>query len=237
MDEEKPHDGLSILVRDARVDIGAPAETIFSPGVLAGEDRVTWGSLRANKDEDYRLRALSARLRTFLLKQTSNIIDKKIDAPFPLTTVTLVGIGSLGEIFYGDAAHPRDKYRNLILFCCFCNSLDQRFPRAPKKEFKAAFAKRWSEEKPCSTSQILYTFFRNSFVHGYYGRSVFLTGDETQDFTLREDGCVLLNPDWFYEVFRKSAEKHLVDMAAEQMNGRFRKNALKYIRKLIDDHD
>jgi hypothetical protein len=220
-----------------KTEVGAPDEARFSPGLKKGEEAVTWGSLRQLTNDDYRLAALSARIRSFLIEQTSAILEKKAYAPFPLTAVTLIGIGSLGEIFYADAADPHDEDRNLILFCEFCDSIDKRFPRAPNKNFKEAFASRWRVEKPRSISRILYTFFRNSFVHGYYGRSVFLTGDETPDITLRDDGCVLLQPDWFYGAFRHAAENHLVRMQKEKKDGRLRRNGLAYVRKLIDERD
>ena len=81
-------------------------------------------------------------------------------------------------------------------------------------------------EKPNNGAEVLYTFFRNSFIHGYYGRAVFLTGDDTQEVEFRADGCVLLHPWWFYERFSNVARELLVEMFKEQQNGQLRRNAL-----------
>ena len=89
-------------------------------------------------------------------------------------------------------------------------------------------------EKPNNGAQVLYTFLRNSFIHGYYRRAVFLTGDDTQDVQFRADGCVLIHPWWFYERFSTLVKKLLVAMFKEQQNGKLRRNALKYVSTLLD---
>lgn len=70
-------------------------------------------------------------------------------------------------------------------------------------------------------------------IHGYYGRAVYLTGDETSNVDFRDDGYVILNPQWFYERFSDTAEDHIEKMLKQQANGKLRKNGLKFVEKLI----
>lgn len=78
---------------------GAPDDVVFSACPDDSDKRITWGSLRANSDPEFRIRCLKARIEDFLLKQSAPIATGRIYAPYPLTTITLVGIGSLAEVF------------------------------------------------------------------------------------------------------------------------------------------
>jgi hypothetical protein len=74
-------------------------------------------------------------------------------------------------------------------------------------------------------------------VHGYYGKAVFVTGEQTKDVLLREDGCVLIHPDWFLQRFIKTAEQHIQQVVREEANGSLRRNALRYISILLNEGD
>lgn len=213
---------------------GAPDELIFSDSPEHGAAQITWGALRANHDAQFRLLCLSKRIRGFLLDQTSRLLNEGTNAPFPLVVTTTVGIGSLAEVFYSDTVPARQDERNRIIFCCFADKIAEDFSRSLKKDFKVQFAERWGE-RPRTGSQILYTFFRNSLVHGYYGQAVFLTGDETDSIEYRADGCVLLNPEWFFTRFAAAANTHLDRALEEQENGCLRRNALGYVAGLLGE--
>lgn len=212
--------------------MSAPDRVIFGPG-SEGAPQVTWGHLRANPDESFRLGCLARRLTTFLHDQCATLTG--IGAPVPTSTVALVGIGALAEIFYRDAIDASNKEHGRITFCKACDQLDGKFTRTPSKDFKDAFEARWKDGRPASASSVLYTYFRNSLIHGYYGEGVFLTGDETPDLKLEDDGCVLLNPDWFFDKFLKAVEWHCAEVLREQATGPLRYNALNYVRKLIGE--
>jgi hypothetical protein len=214
---------------------GTPDDVIFSLDPDDKDKRISWGQLRANTDQTFRLRCLQARVEDLLLLQSSQLLKPDSYAPFPLAAITLIGVGAVGEIFFADTVPASASNRNKSLFCQAAKKLAQQFSRPLSKNFKEAFSKRWGVEKPNNGAEVLYTFFRNSFIHGYYGRAVFLTGDDTQEVEFRADGCVLLHPWWFYERFSNVAMELLVEMFKEQQNGQLRRNALKYVSNLLDE--
>jgi hypothetical protein len=53
-------------------------------------------------------------------------------------------------------------------------------------------------------ASLLYVFFRNWMIHGYRGRAVFLTADETSSFKLEEpEGTMALNPGWLWKRYEE----------------------------------
>lgn len=214
---------------------GTPDEVVFSIDPTDDTKRITWGQLRANSDSDFRLRCLKVRIEDLLLFQSGQLLKPGSYAPYPLAVLTLIGLGALGEIFCGDTVAAAASDHNKSIFCQIAKRLAQQFSRPLTKTFKEAFAERWGVDKPRDGALVLYTFFRNSFIHGYYGRAVFLTGDETPDVAFRDDGCVLLHPWWFYERFVDLTQDLLAEMLKEQPNGQLKRNALKYISNLLDE--
>ena len=194
---------------------GVPDEVVFCDALTPGEPQITYGNLRCNTDDLYRLRCLQVRIESWLIKQCQ-VMQKGDSCPFPLVVTTLVGIGSLSEVFYRDRVPSDLEDRNRQLFSTFCSTLDQKLATTLKKDFKESFAERWSVEKPSTLSGLLYTFFRNSLLHGYYGRAVFITGDDTDDVDCDSLGFVRLNPYWLFERFVCSARKHTEGMLREK---------------------
>lgn len=213
---------------------GTPNEFIFarSPD---GQSVITWGQVRASADPVHRLQSLALRLRGFLIAQYAELLDKNVSGPFPVSMAVMAGIGTLGEVFYATPKPADAGAENRESFRRFCVKLDQRLGRQPPLAFRTAFAERWGVDCPQSVAVILYTYFRNSLVHGYYGRTVFVTGDGTNSLHLRDDGCVLIHPRWLLERFLEVAEEHVADVLVAPSQSSLRRNALNYVRGLLDE--
>lgn len=198
---------------------------------------ITWGQVRANQDRAYRVQCLAARLRTLMVMQYRQLQEKKITGPFVIAITVMSGIEILGEIFYSTPVPPDRNDASKEAFCRFCAKVHQRFGRAPSKNFKDAFEARWNNGRPESVAAIVYKYFRNTLIHGYYGRSVFLTGGGTNDLTLCDDGCVLIHPDWLLERFIAAAEEHIDTLLMAPPQCGLRRNALNYLHDLLDEGD
>lgn len=159
------------------------------------------------------------------------VISSSLDACRDPATLS-DGIGTLGEVFYATPKPADVGAENRESFRRFCVKLDQRLGRQPPLAFRTAFAERWGVDCPQSVAVILYTYFRNSLVHGYYGRTVFVTGDGTNSLHLRDDGCVLVHPRWLLERFLEVAEEHVAEVLVAPSQSSLRRNALNYVRGL-----
>jgi len=160
-----------------------------------------------------RIHALKTRLDDLLIKQVNEFgadytRGGKAYSPFPLAVMTCVGIEALGQMFYRQLSLESQKEP----FIAVAKRIDQKFSRQLKKEFKEAFGNRWNKEdisKLQNAAQVLYVYFRNTMVHGYFGKGVGLTDlseRETDDLTFG-DGYLVLNPYWFWKEFEKVYSK------------------------------
>jgi hypothetical protein len=212
---------------------GVPNEVVFAR--TAAGAAITWGQVRANADRVYRVQCLADRLRSFMVLQYRELQQKNINGPFILGLTVMAGVEILGKIFYSTPIPTDPNDANKEAFCRFCAKLDQRFGRTPPKAFKNAFEARWAEARPDRISVIFYRYFRNTLIHGYYGRAVFLTGQGTNDLLLRDDGCLLVHPDWLLERFIAAAEVHIAELLAAAPNSSLRRNGLNYLHGLLDE--
>lgn len=212
---------------------GVPDDVIFARNQAGAP--ITWGQVRANPDRAYRVRCLADRLRSFMVAQYRELGQKNINGPFILGMTVMTGVEILGKIFYAMPAPDDPGEANKVAFCRFCAQLHQRFGRPPSKDFKDAFVARWGGEKPESVSAILYRYFRNTLVHGFYGKAVFLTGQDTDDLLLRDDGCVVVHPDWLLQRFIAAAERHVNELLVAPPQSSLRRNALNYLHELLDE--
>jgi hypothetical protein len=171
---------------------GIPDDVAFAQ--RAGGGDILFGDVRNNRNAAARAEFLARRLETFFLGAYQELVDRNVSSPFSVSIMVMSGIGTLGEIFYSNPPPPDSRDRNREAFCRFCARVDQRFGRPHSIAFRKAFAQRWSTERPDSISGVLYTYFRNSLIHGYYGRGVFLTGASTQEMLVKDDGTVLIHP-------------------------------------------
>ena len=212
---------------------GVPDEVIFAR--TPEGDPITWGAMRANADSAIRVQFLAHRLNSFVIGQYRELQQKNVNGPFVLGMGVMAGVEILGKVFYAKPAPQNAGEANKMAFCRFCGQLEARFGRPPPLEFRKAFVDRWGGARPGSVAEIFYTYFRNTLVHGFYGKAVFLTGEGTNDLLLRDDGCVLVHPDWLLQRFIGAAEVHVGKLVEAAPQSRMRRNALDYLHELLDE--
>jgi hypothetical protein len=149
------------------------------------------------------IEALRLRHEAWLVAQAKILADSG-SSPFPLAVMTCVGMEALGLVAFGPGGALKDP------FVAVAGLMDARFAAPVSPTFKTNLVNRWTttqdpEAKPgrvTTNAELLYFFFRNSMIHGFRGRGVFLTGDETQDFVVKEpEGTMILNPWWLWRSY------------------------------------
>jgi hypothetical protein len=151
-----------------------PDHAIFGPG---GGD-LNYGQVRALPLQ-LQIEALSRRHGAWLVEQ-SRPLAASAGSPFPLAVMAYVGMEALGQIAYGAGPNDRDLS---YPFVQVAREMDPLFSATLTPAFRAAFDSRWTgalDLKAKTTSvgdaaSLLYVFFRNSMIHGYRGRAVFLS--------------------------------------------------------------
>ena len=144
-------------------EFGIPNEVIFGPNPRPNGNNLTWGDMRSMLDDSGKIEALASRVQNYLIDGIVN--SARSAQPFAAASLILVGIGSLGEIFFNLISEAKAEDANKTRFCSACNKLDQKLSRQLGKQKREAFAKRWGLIPPNSASEILYRFFRNSIIH------------------------------------------------------------------------
>lgn len=61
-----------------------------------------------------------------------------------------------------------------------------------------------------------------------------MTGKLPEKLLLRDDGCVLLDPEWFYDQFLKSVDWHIAEMKVDNSASVIRRNAVNYVQRLVE---
>jgi hypothetical protein len=190
-----------------------PEYVIFGPKPN-GQGQYTYGDVR-ELDSSNQMGALKARLDVWLLEQTGELCrnneqgDRFVYSPFPLAVMTCVAIGTLGEIFYGDLSDDKerrsDPFRNVLC------KIDDKFSRSLEKKEKEAFEKLWPKKfkraKHRSAGHIIYTFYRNTLIHGFRGQMVFITEDADVSVWAIKEGAIYLNPYQLWDAFVSKAYK------------------------------
>jgi len=202
-----------------------PNDTIFGIDDETYE-RITYGDVRKITDENKLIRLLQLRLDTFLFKQT-----EPITTSFPLICMSCVAIETLGQIFYKD-----NKDDTSFRFTSVVGKFSQNFTRKFDADFKKRLGDLWVENKEISKintlASLIYTYLRNTMIHGFQGRGVYLSFEDTTCF-IKTDGYLVLNPNWFWGK-TKNAYHDLFSTALKgQKTTQERINCLTYIRKMI----
>ncbi len=163
---------------------------IFGPEFPGHPKTVEMKELR-NFDVFRRARAFKARTDTFFIRQVDVFEKPDPWAPFPLATMTCIGIEMMGSYKYGDAPGDRNDH-----FKKFAEDMHKRF----------AEIKLTPDNKQKKLSYFLYKGFRNSLAHGFYGKWVFITHQKEKAKTFRYSPTkrfLVLNVYWFYKRFKE----------------------------------
>ena len=71
-------------------------------------------------------------------------------------------------------------------------------------------------------------------MHGYQGRGVFLSYEDTVNLKIDEENAFLIiNPDWFWDSFKDFFNRQFIEIESAQENSTERQNCLKYIREYL----
>ena len=207
--------------------MAVPNLTIF--GVDENEASINYGTVRQITDEDRLIRLLKLRIEVFFIGQVKPL---ETVSPFPLSVMTCIGVETLGEITIAESSDD-----NGIQFKKILGKFDTNLAKTLTKSEKELVKKNWPDkdgEKIKNLTDLFYKYYRNTMIHGYRGKGVFLSSGLKPPFIFN-DGFLIINPDWFWtrfiEVFNSTFEQLLKD---NKKGSGERTRCLDYIRKLLD---
>jgi len=205
-----------------------PDIVIFGRNAL--NEGIDYGYVRKIKDDNELIDLLRLRLKVFFIDQVQPLQNSR--SAFPLTTMTCIGIETLGKIFV-----PEQKDDTSYQFVEIIKKNHQVFGRKPNKKYHQKLIEIWSEKDLTnidSFGKIIYRFFRNTMIHGYQAKGVFLSYEDTNSIKIDESfAFVTINPDWFWNSFKDFYEKRFAEILNAQDNNNERKNCLKYIKEFL----
>jgi hypothetical protein len=148
--------------------------------------------------------------------------------------MTCVAIETLGQVMYG-ARNREGENRQKDCFVAVARALDKNFSRQLNTTIKTQLETRWKDKEvsKCSNAaDLLYHFFRNSMIHAYRGHAVYLTETDTQTWMFG-DGCMLLNPYWFWEAYKIRYQELFDEIALVNSRNPRRFSCIAYIDGLL----
>ena len=186
----------------------APDATYFGPA--ENGNGLTYGEIRAVGEKE-QLSALRRRLNQLLFVQVNELVRVKdgrrvVYSPFPLFIMTCVGIETVGKIFFSRAPGHGENEEDIqrLGFLEVCKGIDVRLSRPLAKQDKQGYDSLWGtgeHKKAQSYGHVIYRFGRNTMMHGYRGKGVYLTEDaQVTEWTMHKGG-LLINPYWFWGRF------------------------------------
>lgn len=205
-----------------------PDEIIF--GVNSLGKSINYGYVRNIKDETELINLLRLRLNVFFINQVQPLQSSK--SAFPLTTMTCIGIETLGKIFI-----PKNTDDTSHQFVQIIRKVHQTFGRKPNKKYEKKLIEIWSQKDLSNIDcygRIIYRFFRNSMIHGYQGKGVYLSYEDTNNIEIDDNNAFLkINPDWFWNSFKHFYNRKFIEIENSQVNCMERQNCLKYITEYL----
>jgi hypothetical protein len=170
------------------MNTGRMQRTVFGPEFPGHSGEVFCDELKG-MGVVQRANAFRARMDRFFRDQVGMFAPPRPPADFPLVVMTCVGVETLGAYKYGDLGRQsvkgskkvgRDRHFQRII-----EDIDQGF-----KDVAHAPDKR---DRPLS--DFVFEGFRHSLVHGFYGKWVFIAGDQetTSWFYDPAEKCVVIN--------------------------------------------
>lgn len=215
-----------------------PDSTYFGPD--RNGNRQSYGDVREQNEKE-KLVSLKLRLKDLLIDQIDELgrndkNETKVFAPFPLAISTCVAIDVLGEVFYRYDKKEIKKDQQYT-FTTVLDKFDKAFPRKLPKNFKKGLGDLISDEKLeniNSRSDLVYKTFRNSLMHGYKARAVYITQEEIEWDENIKEGYLIINPYWFWEQFKSVFKKLFIELSeADEINNPLKISATYYVNKLL----
>ncbi|MFM9945614.1 MAG: hypothetical protein ACKVQB_10330 [Bacteroidia bacterium] len=204
-----------------------PHQTFF--GVDENGNAINYGFVREIIDEDRLIKLLKQRIQIFFVGQVEPLIKA---SPFPLSIMICIGIETLGEITV--LANADD---NGIQFKKILGKFNSGFSKRLTISQKELIRKNWPEkdtEKIQSLADLFYKYYRNTMIHGYRGKGVFLSSELDILYTFK-DGFLVINPDLFWFRFKEIFDLVFDQLIKDRKNGSGeRTRCLDYIRKLLE---
>jgi hypothetical protein len=196
-------------------------EIIFGRGKKNGDANVTLKEAhRLYMTESYEdfVDVMKRRFDSFLIAQIDEVSEiEKTWSPFVLASMICIAIEAISCLMYRNK-DPRKRFKKLL------REISGDFDTKIKKHFN--FARtihhklsgkflRLFYDGNLTYSDLIYFEFRNSMIHGYVGRNVFLEHktDKCEKMKLRENlGGLVLNPYWLWREFKKLYEEFWKDI-------------------------
>lgn len=214
-----------------------PDKLVFGPR-LNNNSPVTYGEIRRIKDRKLQIKYLKRRIDQFFIYQTSPLYKNEnnevnVKSVFPLALLTCVGVETLGQIVINE-----NKDASSYQFTQILNLFDKRFSRTLPKKMKQRLLNSlgdYDKTKVKTISDLIHSYFRNTMVHGYRGRWVFLSVELKDNWTFDEStGFIVIQPIWFWETFLKIYEDIFNELLkGKNENHKYFKSCEKYIDKLL----
>ena len=216
-----------------------PDDTIFSNHLIESRG-VKYGEIRKIREPDIKLQYLKKRIESFLIEQVNPIGDKIIYSPFPLTILTCIASETLGRIIEPVSKYENDK-RNKnnipkIVSVKIYGMFDKKLTRPISLKFKDSMQKVWPDDDIKNItcySELLHSYLRTPFIHGFRSKNVFLTEDI--EGWIFENGSLFLNPFWFWKSYKIVFENCFNKIFnSKEKNNPYRINALDFFDRLIN---
>lgn len=208
-----------------------PDNVAFAPKTN-GED-IFYSTVRNCQNDFQKIKYLKARLDDWFVNHIEPLSNA--NSAFPLAIMTCIGIETIGQIFIKPITTKQNRY-----FVGAIAKIDQKFSKKFDMRFQEKFEEMWSKEpfegeekelKINNNAELIYTFFRNTMIHGYKAKGVYLDLNENLEFETKE-GYLILNPKWFWNKFKLCYEK-LFKEALSNADKSEHKQSIAYINKLI----
>lgn len=196
--------------------------------VYFGPEDITFGDVRANIDPVVRLTYLQKRLDSFFINQIDQLENR---SPFVKAVMCCIAMETLGSIFFkkekGDG--------QAALFTKVAAKIDQKLSRPLDRTFKENYSKQWPEKTKLEANTragILYSYLRNTMMHGYYAQGVYLT-DQDGTTWAQFQGYLTLNPHWLWDQIKNQYLFFILTALNGKKDISYRSNALAYIEGIL----
>lgn len=215
-------------------------DVIFGPKSPSGQ--LTFGDVRKLNPAD-QMKALKDRLDAYLISQVSelgrdNENRTKVNSPFPLFLMSLVAMETLGKVFFHPKFGSKENAQRMG-FMDVAKRIDTNFSRPLTSDEKKHYDSLWSEDERknvSSKADILYKFGRHTMAHGYRGRGVYITGENSIGIWRMNQGAIELNPYLFWKRFIQVYEDTWEEFHKETEPTSPRTcSALSYLKELLND--